>query len=113
MTREFAGDCESHVGWAEVFDADRLHRSGSVHRIGDVGDAIEWARVLQRRRPYGGRSQRASTSQRGPDACAQEDLRPCRHRATPKATCLCGEATSRFLAGSAAITGLVARGCSR
>ena len=62
----------------QVFDADRLHRSGSVHRIGDVGDAIEvGSGACNAGAPYGGRSQ--SSPRRvgaGSDASARsEDLR--------------------------------------
>ena len=57
MTREFGwGIARAMLVGAEVFDADRLHRSGSVHRIGDVGDAIEWLGCLHAGAPYGGRS---------------------------------------------------------
>ena len=79
MTREFGwGIARAMLVGAEVFDADRLHRSGSVHRIGDVGDAIEWARVLATQAPLTVVAHKAALdeSARAPDASARsEDLR--------------------------------------
>ena len=79
MTREFGwGIARAMLVGAEVFDADRLHRSGSVHRIGDVGDAIEWARVVAMQAPLTVVAHKAALdeSARAPDASSHsEDLR--------------------------------------
>jgi len=79
MTREFGwGIARAMLVGAEVFDADRLHRSGSVHRIGDVGDAIEWARVVAMQAPLTVVAHKAGLdeSARSPDASSHsEDLR--------------------------------------
>ena len=79
MTREFGwGIARAMLVGAEVFDADRMYRSGSVHRIGDVGDAIEWARVLAMQAPLTVVAHKAALdeSARAPDASSHsEDLR--------------------------------------
>ena len=47
MTREFGwGIARGMLVGAEVFSADRLLTAGSIHRIGELKDAIEWATVL-------------------------------------------------------------------
>ena len=89
MTREFGwGIARAMLVGAEVFDADRLHRSGSVHRIGDVGDAIEWARVLATQAPLTVVAHKAALDE---SAQLQMHLRAVKifasvhgHRATPK-----------------------------
>ena len=52
MTREFGwGIARAMLVGAEVFSADRLMSAGSVHRIGELDDAIEWAIVLAGQAP--------------------------------------------------------------
>jgi enoyl-CoA hydratase len=36
---------------AEVYDAERLHAAGAVHRLGSLDDALAWAREIARLAP--------------------------------------------------------------
>jgi enoyl-CoA hydratase len=36
---------------AEVYDAERLHQIGAVHRLGDLSDALDWAGRIARLAP--------------------------------------------------------------
>ena len=52
MTREFGwGVSRAMLVGAEVFTSERLLSTGSIHRLGGLDDAIEWAKVLAGQAP--------------------------------------------------------------
>lgn len=76
MTREFGwGIARGMLVGAEVFTAERLVSAGSVHRLGGLDDAIEWAMVLAGQAPLTVVAHKAALdeSARAPDASARSD----------------------------------------
>ncbi len=76
MTREFGwGIARGMLVGAEVFTAERLVSAGSVHRLGGLDDAIEWAVVLAGQAPLTVVAHKAALdeSARAPDASARSD----------------------------------------
>ena len=66
---------------AETYDAASLHAAGAVHRLGDLGDAVRWARQLAALAPLTIAGHKLALERSGPEPVSDEAVEAARRLA--------------------------------